>query len=114
MVYDKKYKERVVGYRLEGHTIAETSEIFKVSAYAIKTWTKQYKEKGILEKKKPVRPFKKLDPVNLREYVADHPDAYLQEIADVFGCVESAVRKALKRLKITRKKRSLHTKNKTQ
>jgi transposase len=52
-----------------------------------------------------VRPFKKLDPIKLREYVSDHPDAYLQEIADVFGCVESAVRKALKRLKITRKKR---------
>ena len=28
----------------------------------------------------------------------------MQEIADAFGCVESAVRKALKKLKITRKK----------
>ncbi len=95
MAYDKKYKERAVFYRLEGHTIRETIEIFKVTSYTIKNCTKQYKEKGVFEKKRPVRPFKKLDPIKLREYVSEHPDAYLQEIADAFGCVESAVRKAL-------------------
>jgi len=30
MSYDKKYRERAVEYRLEGHMVAETSKIFKV------------------------------------------------------------------------------------
>lgn len=105
MAYDKKYKMRVIEYRNEGHTLKETSETFKVSESAIKSWSKQLKEKGHLEKKELNRPHKKLDPEKLRQYVAEYPDAYLQEIADAFGCVESAVRKALERLKITRKKR---------
>jgi hypothetical protein len=58
-----------------------------------------------LEDKKPLRTFKKLDPEKLKAYVAEHPDAYLQEIGDAFGCSDTAVMKALKRLGITRKKR---------
>jgi hypothetical protein len=37
--------------------------------------------------------------------VSNKPEAYLQEIADEFSSDESAVRKRLKKLKITRKKR---------
>ena len=104
MAYDKKYRERVLEYRNEGHTLAETRKVFKVSITAIKGWEKLFAETGSLQKRELKRPFKKIDPVKLDAYVKEHPDAYLQEIADVFGCVESAIRKALKRLKITRKK----------
>ncbi len=43
--------------------------------------------------------------------IEKHPDAYLVEIAEAFNCSECAIRKALKKLNITRKKRQLHTKN---
>ena len=43
--------------------------------------------------------------------IEKHPDAYLVEIAEEFNCSECAIRKALKKLNITRKKRQLHTKN---
>ena len=69
------------------------------------------KEKGDLNVKKPNRPFKKIDPDKLREYVEQHPDAYQKEIAREFGCAQSAVQKALKRLKIKRKKRQHDTKS---
>ena len=36
--------------------------------------------------------------------IKDNHDAYLREIADVFHCCPTAIRKALQRLKITRKK----------
>ena len=39
------------------------------------------------------------------------PDAYLVEIAEEFNCSECAIRKALKKLNITRKKRQLHTRS---
>jgi len=50
------------------------------------------------------RSFKKIAPLKLKAYVAQHPDAYQKEIAKEFGCAPSAVQKALKRWKITRKK----------
>ena len=105
MSYEIKYRKRVVEYKLEGNTLQKTSETFKVSISTIKKWVKQYRESGHLEKKELKRPYKKIDPVKLVEYVAKKPDAYLKEIAEEFGCDESAVRRALKKLKITRKKR---------
>jgi len=41
----------------------------------------------------------------LEKYVDEHPDAFLSEIATHFGCSDMAVSKALRKLKITRKKR---------
>ena len=55
---------------------------------------------------------KKIIPEELIEYVEAHPDAYLKEIAEVFGCHPSSVLKRLRKLGITRKKRVPFTKNK--
>lgn len=104
MSYPVKYRERTIEYRREGHTLEETSWTFKVSIPTIRTWEKQLKEKGNLKAKIPKRTFKKIDPDKLRAYVEQHPDAYQKEIAEEFGCTQSAVQKALARLKITRKK----------
>ena len=113
MSYDKKYRKRTIEYREEGHTLKETSSVFKVSISTILDWTKLYEETGGYEKRPLNRSFKKIDPVELESYIAAHPDAYLIEIAEVFKCRESAVRKALKRLGITRKKRRNVTGSKT-
>ena len=60
-----------------------------------------------------VRGYKKVEPQKLKTYVQEHPDAYLKEIALEFKCCETAVRKALERLGITRKKRRYITGNRT-
>ncbi len=65
---------------------------------------KQLKEKGNLKAKIPKRSFKKIDPEKLKAYVKEHPYAYQNEMAKEFKCMPEAIRKALKRLKITRKK----------
>ena len=104
MSYPEKYRQRTIEYRQEGHTLEETKEIFKVSISTIRAWEKRSKEKGDLKPKIPERPFKKIDPEKLKIYVEEHPDAYQNEIAKAFKCSPEAVRKALKRLKITRKK----------
>lgn len=105
MSYPVKYRERTIEYRKEGHTLEETSRTFKVSIPTIRKWEKQYKEKGTLEKKILIRGYKKLDPEKLRAYIEANPDAYQKEIAEAFDCTDTAVRKAFKRLGITRKKR---------
>lgn len=58
-----------------------------------------------MEAQKRNRPPKKLPPDELREYVENHPDAYLSEIGEHFDCTGEAVRQALKSMGITRKKR---------
>jgi len=113
MSYDKRYRQRTIEYRQEGHTLEETSRVFKVSISTILDWTKLHQETGGYEKRPLNRSFKKIDPVRLESYIAEHPDAYLTEIAEVFYCGESAVRKALKKLDITRKKRRSATGSKT-
>lgn len=114
MGYDIRFRKRAVEYRKEGHTIEETAKIFKIGTATLKSWIKQYDETGSLENKPLNRGFKKLDPAKLKAYIEEHPDAFLSEIADVFCCSSEAVRKAFKRLGITRKKRQNVTESKSQ
>ena len=114
MSYPTKYRERTIEYRQEGHTLKETQEVFHVCISTIRSWEKQWKEEGPLEKKPMQRSFRKIDPEELRSYVSEHPDAYQKEMAKAFHCSESGIRDALKRLKITRKKRPPGIRNRMQ
>jgi len=112
MSYEKEYRKRTIEYRLSGHTLKETHEIFKVARSTIQKWERQYKRTGSLEKKELHRNFRKIDPNKLKAYVSEHPDAYQSEMAEAFSCSESGIRYALWRYKITRKKRPLGIKSK--
>ena len=113
MSYPEKYRMRTLEYRLEGHTLDQTHKVFKVAVVTIRKWEKKLREEGTLEKKPLNRKPRKLDDDKLKDYISIHPDAYLREIAEEFHCCETAVTYALRRLKITRKKRRNITKNKT-
>lgn len=90
----------------------KTSEVFGVGNYSVSKWVKQYKETGDLSDKPLNRGFKKIDPEKLKSYISEHPDAFQKEIAREFDCSAEAIRKAMKRLGITRKKRRSVTMNK--
>jgi len=113
MSYPKKYRERTIEYRQAGHTLDETHQTFKVSRSTIQKWEKQWKETGDLENKPLHRSYRKIDPEKLKAYVAEHPDAYQSEMAKEFGCSQSGIRNALRRHKITRKKRRLGIRSRT-
>lgn len=113
MSYERRYRERVLRYVAQGHTYAETQEVYGVSASAIKQWRKLLAQTGDLKDALPNRHFRKIDPDKLRQYVQDHPDAYLREIAEVFGCSIAGIDKTLRKLRITRKKRHPSTANGT-
>lgn len=109
MSYPVKYRERTIEYYKEGHTLKETSQTFQVAISTIQKWKKQLEVEGNLKNKPLNRGFKKIDPEKLQEYIKKHPDAYLKEIAQEFNCSDMAVYYALKRLKITRKKKRHNT-----
>ena len=104
MAYDIKYRRRAIDYWGEGRSKRKTAELFKVSTSTLQQWKSKLKETGTLASKKRKETWRKIDPVKLKKYVEEHPDAYLREIAAEFGCVISAVEKALTRLNISRKK----------
>ena len=105
MSYDIKYRKRTIEYREEGHTLVETSEVFKVSITTIKRWIKKYKETGELKDQPTKRKHKKIDPDLLKAYVAANPDAYQHEMAKEFNCCRKAIWQALRKHGITLKKR---------
>ncbi|MDE7121032.1 MAG: transposase [Oscillospiraceae bacterium] len=105
MGHSKDFKERAVSYRLEGHTVAETSKIFGIGTDTLNRWLRQYRETGSLSEKPLNRTFRKINPEKLKKYIEEHPDAMQKEMAEVFHCSKSGICKALKQNKITFKKR---------
>ena len=104
MAYDIKYRRRAIAYWNDGHSKRTTADVFKVSASTLQEWKSQLKETGTLAPKKRKETWRKIKPKKLKRYVEENPDAYLREIAAVFGCTIHAIETALKRLKISRKK----------
>lgn len=107
MSYDIKYRLRAMSYWNEGHSKKATAEVFKVGTTTLQKWKKQLGETGSLEPRKRRGTWRKIEPRRLGEYLEQHPDAYLKEMAEEFGCSEVAIWKALRRTKVTRKKNYL-------
>jgi len=104
MGYSKDLRERVLAYKRAGHTIEETSRVFKVGTTTVKAWNKLLSETGSLEKKELRRSARKYESEKLRTYIAENPEATLKEIAREFGGSKSGAFDALEREKITLKK----------
>ena len=111
MSYSIDLRERVIRYIEEGGSKIEASRIFNVCRMTIYKWLKKKVEKGTLKDDPPKRGWKKLEPSALLAYVQEHPDGRLADYANHFGASIPSVYEALKRLKITRKKRPHFTKN---
>jgi transposase len=113
MAYSIALRKKVIEFIGKGHSQREAAQVFGLHKETVNQWHQQYTKTGSLEKKPYIRKFRKLDPEKLKAYIAEHPDAYLKEIGEVFACSDVAVLKTLRRLGITRKKRLSATRNKT-
>ena len=114
MAYSEDLRKKVIKYLEEGHTQREASKTFGINTGTVNRWHQKYEKTGEVKDAPPRRGFKKLDPEKLKAYVKEHPDAYLKEIGEVFGCTDMAVLYAFKRLGITRKKRARDIANRKQ
>lgn len=109
MAYSEDYRKRVLEYIEEGHTQADAQATFKVGTTTIKAWKKLLSERKTLKKKRPEQVARVYPSDKLRTYINEHPQAILKEIAAQFGGSISGADEALKREKITLKKRRRHT-----
>ena len=88
--------------------------MFSVGTTTIKNWKRLRTETGKLEGSgRPCSPYK-IDNEALKLYLKERPDAFLNEIASHFGVTAPAIHTAMKRMNITRKKRSHSIKNDVQ
>lgn len=104
MSYDIKFRQAALDYWKNGHSIREAAKVFSITARTLQNWKNKLIHTGTVEQLKRKTSWRKVFPELLEEYVKQHPDAFLKEIAEVFDCSDVAILYALRRLKYTRKK----------
>jgi transposase len=109
MAYSEDLRRRALAYMDAGHTYKELYEAYKIYPSAIARWRKLLSETGSLEPQYPETHAGKIDISALEKALEEKPDQYLSELAKPFGVTKQAVFYALKKAKITRKKRRSHT-----
>ena len=105
MAYSIDFRKRAIAFMDEGHTGKELREAFKVWPSEVNKWRKLLEETGSLQPRYRKTRKRKIDLQKLQQAIERKPDAYLSELAKEFNCTDSAIHYALKRLKITLKKR---------
>lgn len=107
MTYSVDLLKKVVDFVHDGGSQAEAARRFDVSLWCVRDWRAR---KDLRPRQRGVARQRKLDLERLRAHVCDHPDATLQEQRALYcGIDRSVVGKALKKMKITRKKRPSNT-----
>jgi transposase len=107
MAYSKDFRRCVVKHIKGGMSWNEALELFLISRQTLSNWLKMMKQSGDLS----VSPRKayqkrKIAPHELRELVKTQPDLTLAEYAEYFHCSAQAIASRLKKLGITRKKKT--------
>jgi len=105
MAYSVDFRKRAIAFMDEGHTGKQLYEAFKIWPSEVNKWRKLLEETGSLEPKYRKTRKRKIDLQKLQQAIERKPDAYLSELAKEFNCTDPAIHYALKRLKITLKKR---------
>jgi transposase len=109
MTYSVDFREAVLAYKQKDHTLKQVCETFSISQQTYCNWLSQKQKTGNLKPKKHGPRKRKIDPQQLRQYINNHPDAYLKELAQHFNTKTSSMHVALVKLKITRKKNHSRT-----
>jgi transposase len=110
MLYPEEFRKKVLEYIDGFYTQREVAKMFKISEKTVWNWVNKREKTGSLKPKAVERKARKLESEALIKYIKEHPEAYLKEIAEHFGCVVSAVYQKLKKLGITRKKKLFYIK----
>jgi transposase len=110
MTYSLDLRESVLRHIDNGCTLEAVSRLFSVGTTTIRNWKRLRAQTGKLGGSgRPCKPYK-LDAEALKLYIKERPDAFLNEIASHFDVTTPAIHTAMKRMNITRKKRSRSTK----
>jgi len=105
MGYSVDVRQKALAALRKGRTKKEINEIFGLGINTLRSWEKLEDETGSLEHRPLDRKPTKIENEKLLKYCEENPFATNVEAAGHFGCTEAGIRKAKKRLGITRKKK---------
>src|SRR5215510_2676173 len=113
MAHSREFRAKAISFKEDGHTFHDLAKVFGVSNSTYYKWKEIKRATGEYKPRKPKASRKrKISSEMLEKILEEKPDLYLHEVAEEFGCTKQAVCSALKRCKITRKKKlSLIRKN---
>ena len=103
--YSVDLRKRVLQHLERFPNRKEASRLFQLSIETVYRWLRCKKNEGRIQPLKRKYAFKRIDDQALIDYVQAHPDHFLSEIAKEFKVSLQSIFYALRRLKITRKKR---------
>ena len=103
--YSVDLRARVLRFLETNKDKKAASQLFQVGIATIYRWIARKKDKGHIQPTQRKYAYKKIDDQKLIDYVEANPDHFLSEIAAHFSLTTEGIFRALKRLKITRKKR---------
>jgi transposase len=109
MAYPVKFRQKALEVVRNGCTKREVNEMLGLGNTTLRDWEELEKETGSLENRPLDRKPTKINSDELRKYCRVNPFATHIEAAAYFKCSEAGIRKAKKRLGITRKKRQFLT-----
>ena len=103
MAYSADLRNKALNYYEQCKNISQTAATFNLSRNTLYLWIRLKKQTGSLKHQVTGLNAVKLDRQKLAQYVGQHPDAYLHEIAKHFDCTPAAVCYALKQMGMTRR-----------
>ena len=109
MAYSLDMRQRALELLKEGKSKTEIAKMLGTSRTSILRWSKRASRGKLAAIYPKERGGFRVNDEKLKAYVAKNPDAYQAEIAEAIGAKENTVCRALKRLKISRKKRHRST-----
>jgi len=108
MSYSLDLREKVIKYVKRNNNMLEASREFEIGYETVRNWMRAYYYENRLAPKEAYRqePYK-LNWEELRDFVKENPDWYQVEYAAYFNVSGTQIGRVLKKLGITRKKKSL-------
>ncbi|EDZ68029.1 Transposase subfamily [Nitrosococcus oceani AFC27] len=93
-------RNAIISFVKNGGSKTEAARLFNVSRNTLYRWL------GLddLAPKKHGPRSRKIDKGKLKEHVEDYPDMFVHERAEIFGVHASSISRALKRLRIVKKR----------
>ena len=106
MSYSSDLRQKVIEFIEQGNNKRDAAKVFGIGERTIYSWIKQLRDHGNLNKKSYFKNNPKIDEISLRRAVEESPDYFLREFALKFNVTSVGIWKALKRMRITLKKKT--------
>ena len=104
--YPRELRERALLCLSKGMSFRKVSELLNISVFSLQSWKRREALGDICPVREDIRRTPKHNHQKICDYIKQHQDAYLYEVAEVFDTVASVIHYVAKKNGLTYKKKS--------